>query len=43
MIIKALIVEGWGLVSQHFINEKCWSIPNRLKDVIASNNNIIGY
>ena len=36
-------MEGWDLVSQHFINEKCRSMPKRLKDVIASNGDMVGY
>ena len=40
---KKLIVEGWNLVSQHFINEKCRSMPQRLEDVIASDGDMVGY
>ena len=36
-------MEGLGLVLQYFINEKCQSIPKRLKDVIASKDDMIGY
>ncbi len=31
--INQLIVEGWDLVSQRYINEKCRSIPKRLRAV----------
>ena len=40
---KELIVEGWDLISQHFINEKCRSMPKRLKDVITSDGDMVGY
>ena len=33
---KESIFEGWDLVSQRFINEKCPSMPKRLRDVVAS-------
>ena len=36
-------MEGWGLVSQHFINEKCRPMPKRLKDVIASDGDVVEY
>lgn len=36
-------MDGWGLVSQHFINRSCQSMPNRLKDVIASDGDMVGY
>lgn len=29
-------MKGWSLILQHFVNEKCRSIPKRLKDVIVS-------
>lgn len=40
---KKLIVEGWDLVSQRFINKKCRSRPQRLRDVIASEGDMVGY
>lgn len=40
---EELIVEGWDLVSQRFINEKCRSMPQRLRDVIASEGDMVGY
>ena len=40
---KELIVEGWDLVSHRFINEKCRSMPQRLRDVILSEGDMVGY
>ncbi len=36
-------MKGWGLVSSHFINGNCRSMPNRLKGVIASDGEMVGY
>ncbi len=41
--IKKLILEGWGLVSQNFINGKCRSMPQRLRDVIAGEGKMTGW
>ena len=41
--IKELIMEGWDLVLQHFINEKYRSMPKRLKDVIARDGDMVEY
>ena len=38
---KKLIVEGWDLVSQRFINEKYHSMPKRLRDAVASEGDIV--
>ena len=40
---KELIVEGWDLVLQSFLNEKCQSMPKGLRDVVASESKIVGY
>ncbi len=40
---KESIFEGWDLVSQRFINEKCRSMPKRLRDVVASEGDMVGY
>ncbi len=40
---KELIVEGWDLVSDRFINEKCRSMPKRLRNVVASEGGMVGY
>lgn len=41
--IKELILEEWNLVSQYFSNRKYQSISQRVKDIIASDNNIVRY
>ena len=40
---KILIYEGWNSVSQKGINEHIHSMPQRLRDCIASNGAMIGY
>lgn len=42
-MIKKLIIEGWGLVLQHFINKKYWFISKKRKNIIVSNDNIVKY
>jgi hypothetical protein len=41
--IKELIDEGWGCVSQAFINKKVDEMPDRLRAVIAGNGQMTGY
>ena len=41
--MKELIFEGWTYVSQHFINEKVASMPERLDAVIAGDGKMTGY
>ncbi len=41
MYYKEADFGGLDLVSYHSINEKRWSIPNRLKAVIVSNHDMI--
>jgi hypothetical protein len=40
---KELVIEGWAKVSQEFINRQVESMPQRLKDVIASNGRLTGF
>ena len=40
---KELIVEGWGRVSQAFINEKVDQMPDRLRAVIEGDGQMTGY
>ena len=40
---KELIYEGWSHVSQHFINEKVASMPDRLQAVIDGEGKMTGY
>ena len=40
---KEFIMDGWGLVLQHCVNEKCQSMSKKLKYIIASNDHIVGY
>ena len=40
---KELILEGWAQVSQDFINEKCRSIPKRLRDVLVGEGKMTGH
>jgi len=40
---QELIVEGWGLVSQKFINEKVSSMPDRYKAVLKGEGKMTGY
>ncbi len=39
-----LLVEGWDdHVSQEFINERCRSMPQRLRDVIKAEGQMTGF
>jgi hypothetical protein len=40
---KELILEGWGRVSQDFINDKVISMPQRLREVIERKGQMIGH
>lgn len=40
---KELIIEGWGQVSQEYINRQVESMPQRLRDVINSGGKLTGY
>ena len=40
---NGLILERWGLVSQNLVNEKCRSMPQRLRDVIAGEGKMTGW
>lgn len=42
-MIKKLIVEGWGLVLQYFINKKYRFMPKKLKNIIVIDDNIVRY
>ena len=43
IILRKMIYEGWTHVSQHFINEKGASMPERLDAVISGEGKITGY
>lgn len=41
--MKELILEGWGNVSQDFINEQVNSMPDRYRAVLEGNGKMTGF
>lgn len=41
--LRELIIEGWGRVSQEFINERVFQMPQRLQAVIDGHGAMTGY
>ena len=41
--MKELILEGWGNVSQDFINEQVNSMPDRYRAVLEGNGKMMGF